>query len=48
MTANDNKSYLDYLIKLVYEYNITYHRSIGKKSVDPDYSALNEKNWDKS
>ena len=44
MTANDNKSYLDYLIKLVYEYNITYHRSIGKKSVDPDYSALNEKN----
>ena len=29
-----------YLNKLVYEYNNTYHRSIGKKPVDADYFAL--------
>ena len=35
-------TYLDYLDKLVDEYNNTYHRSIGKKSIDADYSALTE------
>ena len=28
MTANDNKSYLSYLNKLVDQYNNTYHHSI--------------------
>ena len=40
MTANDSKSYLSYLNKLVDEYNTTYHHSIGKKPVNADYSAL--------
>ena len=40
MTANDTKSYLNYLNKLVDEYNNTYHPSIGKKPIDADYSAL--------
>ena len=44
ITANDGKSYLGYLNKLVDEYEITYHRSIGKKSINVDYSALNKKN----
>ena len=44
-TANDNESYLiimnlGFLNKLVDEYNITYHRSIIKKSINADYSAL--------
>ena len=30
MTANESKSYLGYLNKLVDEYNNTNHRSIGK------------------
>ena len=30
MTGNDSKSYLSYLNKLTYEYNNTYHRTIGK------------------
>ena len=42
MTANDTKSYLDYLNKLVDECNHTYYRCIGKKLTDPDYSALTE------
>ena len=29
--------------ELIDEYNNTYHRSIGKKSIDADYSALTEK-----
>ena len=40
MTANDSKSYLDYLHKLVDECNNTYHSCIGKKPVDTDYSTL--------
>ena len=36
MTAN-SKFYLN---KLVYKYNNTYHRSIGKKPVDADYFVL--------
>ena len=31
MTANDSKSYLPYLNKLVDQYNNTYHHSINKK-----------------
>ena len=30
-TANDNKSYLSFLNKLMDEYNNIFHRSIGKK-----------------
>ena len=44
MTANDSKSYFSgFLNELVDEYNNTYHRSIGKKPIDADYSALTEK-----
>ena len=39
ITANDIKSFLSYLKKLVDQCNDTYH-SIGKKTVDADYSAL--------
>ena len=42
MTARKSDSYLDYLNKLVHEYNNLYHRSIGKKPIDADYSALTE------
>ena len=30
MTANDSKSYLPYLNKLVDQYNNTYHHSVNK------------------
>ena len=43
VTANDSKSYLIYLNKLVDQYNNTYHRSIDKKPIDADYSDLTEK-----
>ena len=43
MTANDNKSSLSYLNKLVDHYNNTYRHSIGKKPINDDYSLLNEK-----
>ena len=43
MTANDSKSYLPYLIKLVAQYNNTYHHSVGKKPINADYSILTEK-----
>ena len=33
MTANDSKSYLGYLNKLVHECNNDYHRSIGTVKV---------------
>ena len=42
ITANDSKSYLDYLKKLLNEYNNTHHRSAWKKPIDADYSALTE------
>lgn len=44
VTTSDTKSCLCYLYKLVDEYNNAYHRSIEKKPVDVDYSALTEKN----
>ena len=40
MTANNKKYFLGYLNKLVDEYNNTYHRFIGKKPADADYSVL--------
>ena len=43
MTANDSKSYLSYLNKLVDQYNNTYHHSINKKPINADYSDLTEK-----
>ena len=43
MTANICKPYLGYLNKLVDESNSTYHRSIDKKSIHCDYSALTKK-----
>ena len=43
VTANDSISYLSYLNKIVDQYNNTYHRSINKKSINADYSALTEK-----
>ena len=42
MRANDKKSYLSYLNKLVDQYNNTHYNSIGKKPVDGDYSAFTE------
>ena len=48
MKANDTKSDLAYLNKLVDQYNNTYHHSIGKKAINADYSALTENNWDQS
>ena len=43
LKANDCKSYLDCLNKLVDQYNNTYHHSIGKNPVDADYFVLNKK-----
>ena len=43
MTANNSKSYLAYLRKLLHKYNNTYHHSINKKPINADYSALTEK-----
>ena len=43
MTANDSKSYLSYLNKLVDQYNNTYHHSINKKPINADYSDLMKK-----
>ena len=43
-TANHSKFYLGCLIKLVNEYNNTYHHSVGKKPIHAaDYSPLTEK-----
>ena len=43
ITANDSKSYLSYLSKLVDQYNNTYLHSINKKPINADYSALTDK-----
>ena len=42
ITANDSRSYLSYLNKLVHKYNKTYNCSIFKKPIDANYSALTE------
>ena len=39
MTANNSKSYLSYLNKLLDQYNNTYNHSINKKSTNADDSA---------
>ena len=44
MTANDSKSYLSYLNKLVDQYNNNYHHSIGKKPSNADNTVLTKKN----
>ena len=41
MTTIDSKPYLNYLNKLVEQYN-TYH-SIGKRPINADYSVLTKK-----
>ena len=43
MAANNSKSYLSYLNKLVDHYNNTYHHSINKKLINAEYSTLTEK-----
>ena len=43
MIANDSKSYLPYLNRIVDQYSNTYHHSINKKPINADYSALTEK-----
>ena len=43
MTANDCKSYLSYLNKLVDQSNNTYHHSVSKKPINTNYSAVTEK-----
>ena len=42
-TANDKKSYLPFLNKLVDQYNNTYYHSINENPINADYSALTEK-----
>ena len=40
MAANDSKSYLSYLNKLIDQYNNAYYDSINKKSINAACSAL--------
>ena len=40
MAANCSGSYLGYVNKLVDKYNNTYRRSLIKRAIDTDYSAL--------
>ena len=40
MTANDSKSHLPCLNKLVDQYNNTYHYSINEKPINVDYTTL--------
>ena len=42
MTPSDSKSYLGYLNKLVYKYNDTYHRYIGRIPLHADYLDLTQ------
>ena len=43
MAANDGKSCLPYLNKLVDKYNNTYHHSIKKELINANYSPLTQK-----
>ena len=43
MAANDSKSYLSYLNKLVDQNKNTYHHSIDEKAIIGNYSSLTEK-----
>ena len=40
MSANDSKSYLTYLNKLLVQQNNTYHHSINKNPINADCSTL--------
>ena len=42
MTAINSTSYLGYLNKVVDECNNSYYRSVGKNTIDGEYSALTE------
>ena len=42
MAVKNSKCYLPSLNSLVEQYSNTYHRSINKKPINADYSALNE------
>ena len=42
ITANDGKSDLSYLNRLVDDYSFSYHRSVHKKAIYADYSAFPE------
>ena len=42
MTANDSKSYLSYLNKLVDQYNNTFNHSFNKEPINADYSTLTQ------
>ena len=42
-TADNSKSYLSYLNKLLDQYNNTYHHFINKKPINGDYSVFTEK-----
>ena len=42
MTANDSRSYLPYLNKLVDQYSNTYLHSVNKKAINTDCSASTE------
>ena len=42
MTVSNSKSYLGYFKKLVDEYKNIFNRTIGKKVIHIDYSALTE------
>ena len=42
MTANDSKSYLPFLNKLVDQNNNTYHHPINKKPINADFYDLTE------
>ena len=44
MTANDSKSDVSYLNKLVEQYNNTYHHSMNKTPINDDYFPSNKKN----
>ena len=43
MAANERKSYLSYLNKLLDQYDNTYHHSIGERPINTDYSASTKK-----
>ena len=43
MIANNSKSYLPYLNKLVDQYNKSYHHSFNKKFIYADYSDWAER-----
>ena len=47
MTANDSKSDVSYLNKLVEQYNNTFHYSINKNPINDNYCPSTKTSWDK-